>query len=88
LRARLWPGRTHMDFEHGLNKAVNRLRQALGDSASNPRFVATVARRGYRFLAPVGGGWDLIRSGLRFADPPGGASICECQPGRRTGILQ
>jgi len=54
LRARLWPGRTHMDFEHGLNKAVNRLRQALGDSASNPRFVATVARRGYRFLAPVG----------------------------------
>ena len=53
LRARLWPGRTHMDFEHGLNKAVNRLRQALGDSAGNPRFVATVARRGYRFLAPV-----------------------------------
>jgi DNA-binding winged helix-turn-helix (wHTH) protein len=43
-----------MDFDHGLNKAVNRLRQALGDSAANPRFVETVARRGYRFIAPVG----------------------------------
>ena len=53
LRVRLWPGRTHMDFEHGLNKAVNRLRQALGDPAGNPRFVQTVARRGYRFIAPV-----------------------------------
>jgi cholera toxin transcriptional activator len=49
----LWPGETFVDFEHGVNSAVNRLREALGDKASNPRFVETLARRGYRFLAPV-----------------------------------
>jgi TolB-like protein/Tfp pilus assembly protein PilF len=53
LRARLWPDRTYVDFDHGLNKAVNRLRGALGDSAANPRFVETIARRGYRLLVPV-----------------------------------
>ena len=53
LRTRLWPGRTYVDFDQGLNKAVNRLRAALGDSAANPRFVATIARRGYRLLVPV-----------------------------------
>ena len=53
LRARLWPSDTFVDFDHGLNTAVRRLRDALGDSAENPRFVETVARRGYRFLAPV-----------------------------------
>src|SRR5260370_424015 len=53
LQERLWPGRTYVDFEHGLNKAVNRLRAALGDTASNPRFVETVSRRGYRLLVPV-----------------------------------
>jgi TolB-like protein/Flp pilus assembly protein TadD len=53
LRERLWPGRTFMDFDHALNKAVNVLRSALGDNAVNPRFVETVARRGYRFVAPV-----------------------------------
>jgi cholera toxin transcriptional activator len=49
----LWPGETFVDFEHGVNSAVNRLREALSDKASNPRFVETLARRGYRFLAPV-----------------------------------
>lgn len=49
----LWPGETFVDFEHGVNSAVNRLREALGDKASNPRFVETLARRGYRFVAPV-----------------------------------
>jgi DNA-binding winged helix-turn-helix (wHTH) protein/Tol biopolymer transport system component len=53
LRARLWPSDTFVDFDHGLNAAVKRLRDALGDSADNPRFVETLARRGYRFLAPV-----------------------------------
>lgn len=53
LRARLWPADTLVDFDHGLNAAVKRLRDALGDSADNPRFVETIARRGYRFLAPV-----------------------------------
>ena len=49
----LWPDGTFVDFEHGVNSAVNRLREALGDKASSPRFVETLARRGYRFLAPV-----------------------------------
>jgi cholera toxin transcriptional activator len=49
----LWPDGTFVDYEHGVNSAVNRLREALGDQAGNPRFVETLARRGYRFLAPV-----------------------------------
>lgn len=49
----LWPEGTFVDYEHGVNSAVNRLRDALGDKASNPRFVETLARRGYRFVAPV-----------------------------------
>jgi DNA-binding winged helix-turn-helix (wHTH) protein len=53
LQRDLWPEGTFVDFEHGLNSAVNRIREALGDSAANPRFVETLARRGYRFLAPV-----------------------------------
>src|SRR5215469_15678551 len=55
LRKRLWPADTYVDFDHGLNAAIRRLRDALGDSAENPIFVETVARRGYRFLAPVTG---------------------------------
>jgi DNA-binding winged helix-turn-helix (wHTH) protein len=53
LRLRLWPADTFVDFDHGLNTAINKLREAVGDSASNPRFVETLARRGYRFIAPV-----------------------------------
>jgi DNA-binding winged helix-turn-helix (wHTH) protein len=49
----LWPEGTFVDYEHGVNSAVNRIREALGDTAGNPRFVETLARRGYRFLAPV-----------------------------------
>jgi TolB-like protein/DNA-binding winged helix-turn-helix (wHTH) protein/Flp pilus assembly protein TadD len=52
LQGRLWP-RTVIDYDHGLNKAVSKIREALGDSADNPRFVETIARRGYRFLADV-----------------------------------
>src|SRR5258707_14492142 len=55
LRNRLWPADTFVDFDHGLNAAVKRLRDALRDSAENPRFVETLARRGYRFVAPVAG---------------------------------
>lgn len=54
LRDRLWRADTFVDFDHGLNAAIKRLRNALGDSADNPTFVETVSRRGYRFLAPVG----------------------------------
>src|SRR5215469_679932 len=52
LSTRLWP-QTIVDFDHGLNKAVGKIREALGDSPENPRFIETVARRGYRFLADV-----------------------------------
>src|SRR5258708_5534137 len=55
LRARLWPEDTFVDFEHSLNAAVNKLREALGDDANSPRFIETVPRRGYRFIAPVEG---------------------------------
>jgi TolB-like protein/DNA-binding winged helix-turn-helix (wHTH) protein len=54
LRHRLWPDDTFVDFDNGLNRAINRLRAALGDEADNPRFIETLERRGYRFIAPVG----------------------------------
>jgi DNA-binding winged helix-turn-helix (wHTH) protein/Tol biopolymer transport system component len=53
FRQRLWPTNTFVDFDHSLNVSINKLRQALGDAADNPRFVATVGKRGYRFIAPV-----------------------------------
>src|SRR5258708_28685605 len=53
LRQKLWPSDTFVDFDHSLNTAINKVREALGDSASNPRYVETLARRGYRFIAPV-----------------------------------
>jgi len=53
LRSRLWTADTFVDFDHGVNKAVNRIRDVLNDSATSPRFVETVARRGYRFIADV-----------------------------------
>jgi TolB-like protein/DNA-binding winged helix-turn-helix (wHTH) protein len=53
LQSKLWPADTIVDFDHGLNKAINKVRKALGDSAENPRFVETVGRRGYRFIAEV-----------------------------------
>jgi DNA-binding winged helix-turn-helix (wHTH) protein len=53
LRQRLWPSDTFVDFDHSLNTAINKVREALGDSASSPRYVETLARRGYRFIAPV-----------------------------------
>ncbi len=53
LRETIWPADTFVDFDHSLNTAVNKIRESLGDSASSPRFVETLARRGYRFIAPV-----------------------------------
>jgi eukaryotic-like serine/threonine-protein kinase len=53
LKKRLWPSDTFVDFDQSLNRAVNRLREALGDSAEHPRFIETLPRRGYRFIAPV-----------------------------------
>ncbi len=56
LQKQLWPGDTFVGFDRGLNKAVNHLRDALGDSAESPRFIETLPKRGYRFIAPVDGG--------------------------------
>jgi TolB-like protein/DNA-binding winged helix-turn-helix (wHTH) protein len=53
LRQQLWPADTFVDFDHGLNSAMNRLRDSLRDSAENPRFIETLPRRGYRFIAPI-----------------------------------
>src|ERR1700740_3447661 len=53
LRNQNWPADTFVDFDNSLNTAINKLREALGDSADNPRFVETLPRRGYRFIAPV-----------------------------------
>ena len=53
LQKRLWPEDTFVDFEHGLNTAINKLRDALSDEADNPRFIETLPKRGYRFIAPV-----------------------------------
>src|SRR4029077_3909091 len=53
LQRKLWAADTFVDFEHGLNKAINKLREALGESADSPRFVETLPRQGYRFIATV-----------------------------------
>ena len=53
LQKRLWPEDTFVDFDHSMNTAVNKLREALGDSAESPRFIKTLPKRGYRFIAPV-----------------------------------
>jgi len=68
LQRRLWPSDTFVDFDRGLNAAINRVREALGDSAENPRFVETLPRRGYRFIAP------LIDSGPTSATLPAAES--------------
>jgi TolB-like protein/DNA-binding winged helix-turn-helix (wHTH) protein/Tfp pilus assembly protein PilF len=69
LQKKLWPADTFVDFDHGLNKAVNKIRDALGDSAESPRFVETVARRGYRFLAEVKAADEAALSSLELAPP-------------------
>jgi TolB-like protein/DNA-binding winged helix-turn-helix (wHTH) protein/Tfp pilus assembly protein PilF len=72
LQKKLWPADTFVDFDHGLNKAINKIREALGDSAESPRFVETVSRRGYRFLAEVklADPTPLINPGLATPPPP------------------
>ncbi len=69
LRQRLWPAGTFVDFEHSLNAAIKRLRAALGDDADNPRFVETLHRRGYRFIAAVESEGQAVRN-LHVVRPP------------------
>jgi DNA-binding winged helix-turn-helix (wHTH) protein len=80
----LWPEGTFVDFEHGVNSAVNRLREALGDKASNPRFVETLARRGYRFVAPV----ERIDDETSVPSAPGPAPSVEPQDAPRPALLE
>jgi TolB-like protein/DNA-binding winged helix-turn-helix (wHTH) protein/Flp pilus assembly protein TadD len=70
LQKKLWSANTFVDFDHGLNKAVNKIRDALGDSAESPRFVETVARRGYRFLAEVKTAGPAPVRSQELAPPP------------------
>src|SRR2546425_459874 len=73
LRTQLWSADTFVDFEHGLNTAINKLREALGDSADNPRFIETLPRRGYRLIAPVTEADGATRgtvAGVSAAAPP------------------
>jgi DNA-binding winged helix-turn-helix (wHTH) protein len=68
LRSKLWPEDTFVDFDHSLNAAIKRLRDALGESADAPVYIETLARRGYRFIAPVNGSSGL--SGMAVAPTP------------------
>ena len=73
LRSQNWPADTFVDFDNSLNTAINKLREALGDSADNPRFIETLPRRGYRFIAPVTGVDGTTRgttSGVSATAPP------------------
>ena len=87
LRAALWPKDTFVDFEHGINTAVKKLRQALEDSAERPRFVETLPRVGYRFMAPVE--WTNSRHGISLLTnvvaiaPPETPPIAQAGPPKR-----
>jgi DNA-binding winged helix-turn-helix (wHTH) protein/tetratricopeptide (TPR) repeat protein len=71
LRQKLWPEHTFVDFDRSLNKAITKLRSALCDSADNPRYIETIPRHGYRFLAPVQSGRELKDdSGAHFVSVP------------------
>jgi len=78
LRSQNWPADTFVDFDNSLNTSINKLREALGDSADNPRFIETMPRRGYRFLAQVTG----VDGTTRWA-----AGVSAIAPGRRKIVL-
>ena len=78
LRNRLWQGDTFVDFDHGLNNAVMKLREVLGDSSESPRFVETIPKRGYRFIAPVE---ESLFSGSQVAVPDAEAHPANGSPG-------
>jgi DNA-binding winged helix-turn-helix (wHTH) protein len=69
LRKALWPGDTFVDFDQGLNKAINKIRRALGDSAEHPRYIETLPKRGYRLIVPV----NRVEENPQFTDGSDGA---------------
>jgi DNA-binding winged helix-turn-helix (wHTH) protein/tetratricopeptide (TPR) repeat protein len=75
LRSQNWPADTFVDFDNSLNTAINKLREALGDSADSPRFIETLPRRGYRFIAPVDGADGATPSGATAAVAPSSRKI-------------
>src|SRR6202166_1423264 len=79
LRNQNWPADTFVDFDNSLNTAINKLREALGDSADSPRFIETLPRRGYRFIAPVTEG-DGTTKGTA-------AGVSATAPGRSRKLL-
>jgi cholera toxin transcriptional activator len=95
LRERLWPADTFVDFDHGLNTAINQVRSALGDSAANPKFIQTLPRRGYRFIAPVqvlarenaGGGGAENRDKVIDGSQQGAAALTGATAEMRSSIL-
>ena len=82
LQRQVWPADTFVDFDRGLNKAVNRLREALGDTADSPRFIETVPKRGYRFIAPLQNGG----AGSRSLPEPARADARQPRRRRQIGI--
>src|SRR6202050_1388282 len=88
LRVLLWPKETFVDYDHSLNTAVNKLRDALSDSADNPRFIQTIPRRGYRFIAATeiaDGTANAKSSGENVNPTPEPASYSEKR--KRTAVL-
>jgi len=82
LKKRLWPPDTFVDFDQSLNKAVNRLRKALGDSADKPRFIETLPRKGFRFIGTVGNGVE-VTGGSVLVSHQSGATEPSTQENRR-----
>jgi serine/threonine protein kinase/Tol biopolymer transport system component len=88
IRKRLWPNDTVVEFDHSINAAIKRLRQALGDSAEDPKYIETLARRGYRLLIPVE--WLAERDSSSYAAPvvspddDGTATRMQAEPTGRT----
>ena len=76
LRRQVWPEGTFVDFDHGMNLAIAKIRAVLGDDADNPRFIATVPRRGYKFVAPVS---LIIGSSSPFADSASSSKATQTQ---------
>jgi DNA-binding winged helix-turn-helix (wHTH) protein len=88
LRRHLWPENTHVDFDRSLNTAVAKLREALGDAAGNSRYIETLPKRGYRFIAPVNGIGALHTDGEASADKtPDGYIRRLFQSKARGGVL-
>lgn len=80
IQQKVWGGDTIVDFDHSLGTAINKIREALGDSAENPRFIETLARRGYRFIAPVKGAETVPAPAIVAVPPP---DAVEALPGRK-----